>query len=90
MLILKQVDVYYGNIQALWQVTLRVKEGEVIAIVGSNGAGKSTILRTVSGLIKPKKGVIEFDSKPIGSVSPDELSALGSRWFPREENSSRD
>ena len=62
VLTLKQIDVYYGNIQALWQVSLSVKEGEVIAIVGSNGAGKSTILRTISGLIQPKSGSIEFDS----------------------------
>ncbi len=82
MLILKQVDVYYGNIQALWQVTLSVKEGEVIAIVGSNGAGKSTILRTISGLIKPKKGAIEFDSKPIDSVSPDEIVRRGVSMVP--------
>ncbi len=65
MLTLEQVDVYYGNIQALWQVSLRVEEGEVIAIVGSNGAGKSTILRAISGLLKPRKGSIHFDSQKI-------------------------
>ena len=82
MLTLKQMDVYYGNIQALWQVSLSVKEGEVIAIVGSNGAGKSTILRTISGLIKPKKGSIEFDSKRIDPLSPDEIVRLGISMVP--------
>lgn len=82
MLTLKQMDVYYGNIQALWQVSLSVKEGEVIAIIGSNGAGKSTVLRTISGLIKPQKGSIEFDSKRIDPLSPDEIVRLGISMVP--------
>jgi len=82
VLTLKQMDVYYGNIQALWQVSLSVREGEVIAIVGSNGAGKSTILRTISGLIKPQKGFIEFDSKRIDPLSPDEIVRLGISMVP--------
>jgi branched-chain amino acid transport system ATP-binding protein len=82
VLVLKQIDVYYGKIQALWQVTLCVKKSEVIAIVGSNGAGKSTILRTISGLIKPSRGAIEFNSKPIDSVSPDEIVRLGVSMVP--------
>ncbi len=65
MLELKQIDVYYGNIQALWEVSLSVKEGEVTVIVGSNGAGKSTILRSISGMNRLRKGSIEFDSKRI-------------------------
>jgi branched-chain amino acid transport system ATP-binding protein len=76
------MDVYYGNIQALWQVSLSVKEGEVIAIIGSNGAGKSTVLRTISGLIKPQKGSIEFDSKRIDPLSPDEIVRLGISMVP--------
>lgn len=82
MLTLKQIDVYYGNIQALWQVSLSVKEGEVIGIVGSNGAGKSTILRTISGLIKPKKGSIEFDTKRIDPLLPDEIVRAGISMVP--------
>lgn len=82
MLTLRQIDVYYGNIQALWQVSLDVNEGEVIAIVGSNGAGKSTILRTTSGLLKPRKGSIEFDSRRIDPLSPDEIVHLGISMVP--------
>ena len=82
MLTLKQIDVYYGNIQALWQVGLSVNEGEVVAIVGSNGAGKSTILRTISGLIQPKSGSIEFDSTRIDRLSPDEIVRLGISMVP--------
>jgi len=82
VLLLKQVDACYGNVQALWQITLRVAEGEIIAIVGSNGAGKSTILRTISGLMKPRKGTIEFDSRQIDSASPDEIVRLGISMVP--------
>ena len=82
MLTLEQVDVYYGNIQALWQVGLRVEGGEVIAIVGSNGAGKSTILRAISGLLKPRKGSINFDSQKIDSRGPNEIVRLGVSMVP--------
>lgn len=82
MLTLKQVDVYYGNIQALWEIDLRVEEGELITIVGSNGAGKSTILRTISGLIKPKRGSIEFDSTRIDLLSPDKIVQFGISMVP--------
>lgn len=82
MLTLNQLDVYYENIQALWQISLRVEMGEVIAIVGSNGAGKSTILRTISGLIKPKRGSIEFDTKRIDPLLPDEIVRTGISMVP--------
>jgi len=82
VLTLEQVDVYYGNIQALWQVSLRVEAREVIAIVGSNGAGKSTLLRTISGLIKPRTGSITFDSKKIDALGPDEIVRLGVSMVP--------
>jgi len=82
VLTLDQVDVYYGNIQALWQVSLRVEEREVIAIVGSNGAGKSTVLRTISGLIKPKRGAILFESQRVAARDPDEIVRLGISMVP--------
>ena len=79
---LDQVDVYYENIQALWQVSLRVEEREVIAIVGSNGAGKSTVLRTISGLIKSKRGSILFESQRVAARDPDEIVRLGISMVP--------
>jgi branched-chain amino acid transport system ATP-binding protein len=82
MLKLLQVDVYYGNIQALWGVSLEVGEGELVAIVGSNGAGKSTLLRSVSGLIKPGKGSIRFGSTKIDRLRPDEIVRLGISMVP--------
>lgn len=60
MLAVKDIDVYYGNIQALKGVTVTVEEGEIVTLIGANGAGKSTLLKTLSGLLKPKSGTIEF------------------------------
>jgi branched-chain amino acid transport system ATP-binding protein len=82
VLTLEQIDVYYGNIQALWQISLQVAEGEAIAIIGSNGAGKSTILRTISGLVKPRKGLITFDSQRIDPLDPDEIVRIGISMVP--------
>jgi branched-chain amino acid transport system ATP-binding protein len=82
LLNLTQIDVCYGNIQALWEVSLEVGERELIAIVGSNGAGKSTVLRTISGLIKPGKGSIHFGSTRIDRLSPDEVVRLGISMVP--------
>lgn len=82
MLSLKLVEVYYGNIQALWQISLDVRQGEIVAIVGSNGAGKSTILRTVSGLIKPRRGSIEYMGRRISLLSPDRIVREGISMAP--------
>jgi branched-chain amino acid transport system ATP-binding protein len=82
VLTLEQIDVYYGNIQALWEVSLGVEGGEIITIVGSNGAGKSTILRSITGLIKPRKGSITFDSRRIDALSPDEIVRRGVSMVP--------
>jgi branched-chain amino acid transport system ATP-binding protein len=82
MLSLKQVDVYYGSIQALWQISLDVRKGEIVTIVGSNGAGKSTILRTITGLLKPEQGNIEYNSKPIHGLGPDKIVREGISMVP--------
>jgi branched-chain amino acid transport system ATP-binding protein len=82
VLTLEQIDVYYGNIQALWKVSLGVEGREVIAIVGSNGAGKSTILRSITGLVKPRKGSIIFDSRRIEALRPDEIVRRGVSMVP--------
>lgn len=60
MLKVEGLDVYYGNIQALREISLEVREGEIITLIGANGAGKSTLLKTISGLLKPKKGSIRY------------------------------
>lgn len=61
MLKVNKIDVFYGDVQVLWEVSFEVREKEILVLVGANGAGKSTTLRTISGLLRPAKGSIEFD-----------------------------
>ena len=77
LLELKDVNAFYGRIQALRKVTLQVDKGEVVALIGSNGAGKTTTLRTISGLMHPAGGSIHFDGRDITNVSPEKVVELG-------------
>ena len=65
MLEIKNIDVLYGDVQVIWGVSFEVKEREIVAMIGANGAGKSTILKTISGILRPKRGEILFEGKPI-------------------------
>jgi len=62
------IDVFYGDVQVLWDVSFVVKEGEVVALIGANGAGKSTTLKTVSGLLRPARGAISFQGEDLVRV----------------------
>jgi len=77
MLSLNGVVTYYGNIQALRGISLEVKEGEMVALIGSNGAGKTTALRTISGLLPTHSGEIRFRGEPIHSIPPFEIIKRG-------------
>ncbi len=77
MLEVKTVDVAYGDMQALWQVSLTVKQGEVVALLGPNGAGKTTTLKTIMGLLSPKSGDVLLDGKSIKGVPTHEIVAAG-------------
>ena len=77
LLEVNDVHTYYGNIHALKGVTLSVNAGEVVTLIGSNGAGKSTTLKTISGLLKPRKGNVSFDGKRIDDLEPDEIVKQG-------------
>jgi len=77
MLKLKSIESYYGNIQALKGITLEVSGGGIVAILGANGAGKSTTLRTISGLIQPRRGQIIFQEKPIHRIPPHRIVRMG-------------
>jgi branched-chain amino acid transport system ATP-binding protein len=77
MLELADVHVRYGNILALQGVSLRVDQGELIALIGANGAGKSTTLRAISGLQRPSEGTITFEGADITSASTDRIVGLG-------------
>lgn len=82
MLELKQIDVYYGEFQALMKVTVQVMDGESVTIIGANGAGKSTTLKTISGLLRPREGSIHFDGHELSSLPPYEIAALGIAHIP--------
>lgn len=71
------LQVNYGPIRAIHDVSLEVPEGSVVAMVGANGAGKSTILRTISGLLHPSRGTIEFMGKPIHHMEPHQIVGMG-------------
>src|SRR2546423_15256636 len=77
LLELRDVHAFYGNIEALKGVSLEVSEGEVVTLIGSNGAGKSTTLRSISGLTPPREGSIRFEGKEIGETPPQEIVRLG-------------
>ncbi len=71
------IHTFYGNIEALKGISLTVEEGEVVTLIGSNGAGKSTTLRSISGLTAPREGSIRFDGKEIGETPPQDVVRLG-------------
>jgi branched-chain amino acid transport system ATP-binding protein len=77
MLEVRDIHTYYGNIQALKGVTLEVNEGEIVTLIGSNGAGKSTTLRSISGLTPPREGSIVFRGQDIAFMPPQEIVRLG-------------
>jgi branched-chain amino acid transport system ATP-binding protein len=77
MLELTDVHVRYGNIRALQGVSFRVEQGELVALIGSNGAGKSTTLRTISGLLRPTDGTIAFEGADITTAPTDRIVSLG-------------
>jgi len=90
MLKVDKINVFYGDLQALWDVSFEVNEGEKVVIVGANGAGKTTTLKTISGLLRPRSGSIEFLGKRIDKLPPHKIVELGiahvpegRRLFPR-------
>ncbi len=74
---IKNIDVFYGDVQVIRDVSFEVKEGEVVALIGANGAGKSTTLKTISGIIRPQKGEVIFNGTPIQIVEPYKLIEMG-------------
>ncbi len=76
------VDVCYGSFQALWDVSLEVYPGEIVALIGANASGKSTLLDTISGLLRPTKGSIEFEGKVISGLEPYKVVDMGIAQVP--------
>jgi len=82
MLEIKDLEVYYGMIQAIKGISFEVNEGEVIALIGANGAGKTTTLHTISGLIAPKKGTVMFEGKEITKMPAHRIVSYGMAHVP--------
>ncbi len=82
MLVLENVDVFYGRVQALHGLSLRVEAGEIVTLIGANGAGKSTTLRTISGLRPAQSGSITFDGKDLRAQKSHSIVALGVSQVP--------
>jgi len=77
MLRINNLNVYYGAIHAIKGISLEVKQGEIVSLIGANGAGKSTILKTISGLLKPKTGEIVFENLPLHTMEAQEIVRAG-------------
>jgi branched-chain amino acid transport system ATP-binding protein len=77
LLRLENVETYYGSIQALKGVSIEVREGEIVTLIGANGAGKSTTLRSINGLNHPRRGTIEFGGKDITNDAPHDIVRMG-------------
>jgi len=77
MLEVDEIHTYYGNIEALKGISLTVEEGEIVTLIGSNGAGKSTTLRSISGLNSPRMGRITFQGQEISAMPPQDIVSLG-------------
>ncbi len=82
MLKLRNIQSYYGNIQALKGISLDVKEGEIITLIGANGAGKSTTLMTLCGVVPARKGQVIFEGQDITDMAPEKIVALGISQVP--------
>ena len=82
MLKVNGINVYYGNIQAIKDVSLEINQGEIVTLIGANGAGKSTLLKTISGLLKPKKGEVLFQEKSIAGKAAQTIVKQGISHVP--------
>ncbi len=83
MLKISNLNVYYGESHILRNVDLNVPEGQMICLIGRNGVGKTTLLKTIMGLIKPRKGSVDFLDRPINHLSPDKRARLGIGYVPQ-------
>ncbi len=82
MLEIKDLNCFYGNVQVLWDVNLRIEEGELVALLGANGAGKTTLLNAVTGTVKPASGHILFRGEELVGMSTEKLLEKGISYLP--------
>jgi branched-chain amino acid transport system ATP-binding protein len=77
LLDIKNINCFYGDVQVIYDVSMHIEEGEVISLIGANGAGKSTMLKTISGLLRPSSGEIFFQNQPIHTLRPEKIVERG-------------
>jgi branched-chain amino acid transport system ATP-binding protein len=82
LLELKRVDVRYGDVQAVWDVSFHVNDGTIVALLGANGAGKTTLLKTISGILRPNQGEILFSGRSVVKLRPQEVVDIGISHVP--------
>jgi branched-chain amino acid transport system ATP-binding protein len=82
LLKVSNIDVFHGSFQALWDVSLIVKRGEIVALIGSNASGKSTLINAISGVMHPAKGSIKFEGQDISTLDPFQIVTLGISQVP--------
>ena len=82
MLEVNNINVYYGSIHAIKNISFRVDAGEIVTLIGANGAGKSTTLQTISGLLRSKTGLITFQGKPLGNIPAHKIVSMGIAQVP--------
>ncbi|HSB35466.1 MAG TPA: ABC transporter ATP-binding protein [Thermoanaerobaculia bacterium] len=82
MLEIRHIDVFYGDVQVLWDVSFEVKKGEIVALIGANGSGKTTSLATISSLLRPRKGSVTYEGEPIHTREPHDMVSLGIAHVP--------
>lgn len=83
MLEIRDLDVYYGEFQALTSIELDVEKGQIVSLMGANSAGKSTLLKTISGILRPGSGGIDFEGKSIDGLEPHEIVSMGIALVPQ-------
>lgn len=86
MLEVKNLDAGYGYLQVLWDISLTVAKGEIVAILGPNGAGKTTTLKSIMGLVTPKKGQVVFDGQDVTGMPTNDLAKIGLAFVPEERH----
>jgi len=90
MLEVRQVDVHYGDIQALWNVSFQVENGEIVSLIGSNGAGKTTVLKTISGILSPTRGSVAIDGVRSDTIKAYQTVERGVSLVPEGRRLFRD
>jgi len=84
MLEVENLNVFRGKLQILWDVSMRIEEGQAVSIIGANGAGKTTLLSTIVGLLKPNSGRILFDGEEISGLAPYKIAEFGISFVPED------